>query len=168
MTKTILLIALVIALIGGLVFGIHYSWQQRYEAGLQRGYEIGWLEGYEAGWLKGYSSYEPKTITEIVEVEVEVIKEVFVRHYAREFQDFKQLTDFVKSLDIDAVKKSWWDCDDYAYYLWTFAIAEGWLMSFEWDELNGEDHALNNTVIGNTVYYIDLQAKKIWTRGWLD
>jgi len=158
MLKTILPIILITILVSGLVFGIYDSRR----------------DGYSAGWIDGYNSYEPKIITEteviVVEIvkEVEVIKEVPIRHYIREFQDLKQLSNFIKNLDVEAVKKPWWDCDDYAYFLWTEAIRSGFLMSFESEELNGKLHALNNTVIGNTVYFIDLQAKKIWTRGWLD
>ena len=122
----------------------------------------------------GYASYEPKIVfvpeVEVVVVEIEtiVIKEVQSQCYLREFQNFAQLGDYIKSLDIEAVKKPWWDCDDYAYYLWVTALGDGWLMSFQSEEQGEELHALNNTVIGNTVYFIDLQAKKIWTRSWLD
>ena len=55
-----------------------------------------------------------------------------------------------------------WDCDDFAYYVWVEAHKVGFLMSVETDYQKGELHALNSTIIGNNVYYIESQNGMIW------
>ena len=67
-----------------------------------------------------------------------------------------------------------WDCEDYAMQLQKRALRAGFLMSIEivdWAEYNslftepkllyGKKHAINSTIIGNWVYYIETQTDEV-------
>ena len=133
-------------------------------------------QSYCKGWQAGYDAFEPRVITEtIIELEVrevEVVREVRVEvpipNEPREFENFGALCKFIKELDIEGHAQPDWDCDDYAYYVWFESIKMGYLMSFETDELKGQLHAINSTVIGNVCYFIEPQGGNIWSKAYLD
>ena len=139
---------------------------------LALGYQVHYSaqKSYSEGWQTGYSAYEPQLVYVEVqkmvekEVPVEVIREIPVpiEHEVREFKDLKELRDFLRGIDVQGHKQPHWDCDDFAYHVWVEAHKAGFLVSVETDYKKGQLHALNSTIIGNNVYYIESQNGMIW------
>ncbi len=112
--------------------------------------------------------YPPPTPPEIIIETIEVIKEVPIPIVPREFKNMTEIAEFIKDLNIEEFVEPDWDCDDYAYFVWSVAMRDGYFMSFESDYKKGQLHALNSTVVGNKVYFIEPQEGKIWLYGLLD
>ena len=127
-------------------------------------------EAYCDGWQTGYNTYEPQLVyvevqkTVKKEIPVEVIREIPVpiEHEVREFKNLKELSDFLRGIDVQGHKQPHWDCDDFAYRVWVEAHKAGFLVSVETDYKKGQLHALNSTIIDNNVYYIESQNGMIW------
>ena len=108
----------------------------------------------------------------IVEKEVVVEKEVIVEKPVelREFASLKELKEWLRSDNTDRVHLIFgnegtrvnpdFDCDDYAYTLQKAAEKDGYLISIQVDTM--KRHGLNNTFIGNDIYFIEPQTDKVW------
>lgn len=125
----------------------------------------------------------------IKEIPVEVVKEVPTK--LRYFEDTDELEKFLEESDADHTKyikatkegvidfRSY-DCEDYAMALRDQAQAKGFHMNIQavWhyrrpdtNELitsGNEGHALNSTIIGNQLYFIEPQSDDYWLAGYLD
>lgn len=137
------------------------------------------------------------TITETVEVPVEVIQEVSVEVIKRVpvklryFKGTDELEKFLEESDADYrvyIKASKdgiidfrkYDCEDYAIALRNQAHAKGFHMSIQvvWHYRRPdtgelvmryqEGHALNSTIIGNEMYFIEPQTDEYWLASYLD
>jgi len=159
--------------------------------------------GFGVGY--GQKTFQPQvvteyiTITETVEVPVEVIKEIPVEVVRkvptnlRYFKDTDELEKFLEESDADhhayikATKDgiidlslSTYDCEDYAIALRNHAHAKGFHMSIQtvWHYRRPdsgelvtryyEGHALNSTIIGNEMYFIEPSTDDYWLAASLD
>ena len=90
----------------------------------------------------------------------------------REFESCNELTAWLEQDDCDRVFYFYlkgagpqnYDCDDYAEALMRHAVEDGFYMS---KQIEG-DHMLNNTAIGNDIYFIEPQEDKVWLWGCRD
>ena len=162
----------------GLCFGVHYG-----------------QETFQPQVVTAYVTLPPVEVKAPGGVikEVEVIKEV-----PRELREFESLDELKGWLETDETDKyhimillidpgmsGTFDigncCEDYAMRLQNSALDDGYIMSVStiWgDEYNalftkkkcplGEKHALNLTIIGNRVWYIEPQNDEIQFAGYLD
>ncbi|UCG54819.1 MAG: hypothetical protein JSV32_00960 [Dehalococcoidia bacterium] len=133
---------------------------------------------------------EPSVITEYVTkteyryAEVPVLKYVDqVVELPYEQQPFESIEYLREFLAKDGTNKpvirlvadgSEWDCEDYAIQLQKRALKAGFLMSIDivdWREYNSlftenqlsydTKHAINSTIIGNWIYYIEPQTDEV-------
>lgn len=127
----------------------------------------------------------------IKEVEVEVVTEVpaKLRYFADtdELEKFLEESDADRSIYIKMTKEgvidltlATYDCEDYAMALRDQAQKAGYQMNVQavWryrrpdtNELitsGNEGHALNSTIIGNEMYFIEPQSDDYWLVGYLD
>lgn len=172
-TEVICLMSIVlVSAFAGLCFGVHYG-----------------QETFQPQVVTEYVTLPPVK----VEVPVEVIKEV-----PRELREFESLDELKGWLETDETDKhrlmrlviepgmsgtfNIGDCcEDYAMRLQESALDDGYIMSVStiwWNEYNalftqkqchyGEKHALNLTIIGNRVWYIEPQNDEIQFAGDLD
>lgn len=108
----------------------------------------------------------------------------------RYFESTDELEGFLEESDVDhhmyvniTVGQDWstYDCDDYAIALRNAALSKGFHMNIQavWNyrrpdtgELittgGNEGHALNSTIIGNEVYFIEPQTDDYWLAAYLD
>ena len=104
--------------------------------------------------------YEPSTSREIiVEVPIEL----------REFSGVAELEHWLAHRDTTIYLKSGadfsnYDCDDYARDLVAKARQDGYDVGIELDG----DHILNNTIIGNSLFYIEPTTGELWEKTTLD
>lgn len=114
--------------------------------------------------------YEPVEVEKVIVEQVEVSKEL---HY---FESLDELEQWLSGISIFAS-----DCDDFAIELQRKALKDGYILSFEviypseYNSLfkqkrlpSGIVHAINLTVIGNEVYYIEPQTHEIAFAAYLD
>jgi len=108
----------------------------------------------------------------------------------RYFESTDELDAFLEESDVDSViyinitagqDRNTYDCDDYAITLRDAALSKGFHMNIQavWNyrrpdtgELiitgGNEGHALNSTIIGNEVYFIEPQTDEYWLAAYLD
>ncbi len=151
MNKLLLGIVVVFLIAAGFVFGIDY------------GQEI-----FEPQIVEVTNTVD-HYVTQVVEREVIVEKEVIVTLALREFASLQELEDWLKQdktnvvvfkaqgvsfVDIEI------DCDEYAEALVKAAEKDGYRLSIQIDTKKG--HALNNAFIGNDIYFIEPQTDEVW------
>jgi hypothetical protein len=128
--------------------------------------------------------YEPVEKIVYEQVEKPVIKEVEVSRPLVLFENLADLRQWLSNISVIEIgfnvvdqnnnSISQLDCDDYARRLQDKALQNGYIISFEVirsAEYNslfkekkipaGAIHAINSTIIGNEVYYIEPQTKEI-------
>jgi len=106
----------------------------------------------------------------------------------RYFKSTDELKAFLEESDVDhhvylKPGQDWrtYDCDDYAIALRDDALSKGFFMNIQavWryrrpdtgELITGsynEGHALNSTIIGNEVYFIEPQTDEFWLAAYLD
>jgi len=114
--------------------------------------------------------YKPVEVERVIVEQVEVSKEL---HY---FESLDELEQWLSGVSIFAS-----DCDDFAIELQRKALKDGYIVSFEiifpkeYNSLfkqkrlpSGIVHAINLTIIGNEVYYIEPQTHEIAFAAYLD
>ena len=102
---------------------------------------------------------EPLVVTEVVEIPVEL----------KEFSGEAHLAHWLAQRDSTIRIKSGtdfnsFDCDDYARQLVSQARRDGYDIGIELDG----NHILNNTIIGNDLYFIEPQTGEHWKETSLD
>ena len=127
----------------------------------------------------------PPLEEEVIKV-VEVVKEVPIK--LRHFESVQELKDWLQQVDRRVRLKANSEgiiylrgiCEDVAMYLQDEAIEAGYKMSIEMlgrDEYHkwygewldkGRLHAVNSTIIGNEVWFIDFSSEKVWLAAYLD
>lgn len=151
----------------------------------------------------GQETFQPQvvteyiTITETVEVPVEVINEVSVEVIKRVpvklryFKDTNELEKFLEESDVDhriyitatfagLIDFRTYDCEDYAIALQNQAYKAGFHINIQvvWHyrrpDTGGlvtryhDGHALNSTIISNEMYFIEPQTDEYWLASYLD
>jgi hypothetical protein len=86
------------------------------------------------------------------------------RGHPREFQSLEELKAWLVVDDTDSTVYIFgagcldcYDCDDYAVALMRNALKDGYLISMQFEK----NHALNSTIIGNSVYSIEPQNDEV-------
>jgi hypothetical protein len=116
---------------------------------------------------------EKKVIEEVPVIEyVEVEKEVPLE--LREFESEEELAEWLAADKTNEIPymKDIFECENFARSLMKHALNNGHYMSFQvlknytrpdTKEFTEGPHAINSTIIGNYVYFIDPQTDEYWT-----
>jgi hypothetical protein len=117
---------------------------------------------------------EIRYVNHIIETPAETEKEIIVQEVPlrpRQFNSVDELKAWLAEDDTDSTIYIFgfgcldtYDCEDYARALMINALKDGYLVSIQWED----NHALNSTIIGNSVYFIEPQNDDIWFKGYLD
>ena len=132
---------------------------------------------------------ETHTVEYVEEIVVEKEYVDVIRHVPVEFRNFKNRTELEQWLEernqVPSIrfqqKDIIIDCDDFAFEMQQKALADGFIISFEiigireYNELFSTQlsegqalHAINLSIIGNDVYYIEPQTGEIVYAAYLD
>jgi hypothetical protein len=115
---------------------------------------------------------EKKVIEKVPVIEyVEVEKEVTVE--LKQFESVNELSEWLRIDQTDELPyiKDLFECESFAQTLMTNTLNNGHYMSFQvlknytrpdTKEFIAGPHAINNTIIGNYIYFIDPQSDELW------
>lgn len=129
------------------------------------------------GVICGQVTFEPQVVTEytteyVTDLVVKYeIKEVPVQ--LRSFKGIEEMEEFLDERDTtirftfgggEMIDLLDYDCDDFARALRDDAHAKGFHMNFQ----IVENHALNSTIIGNEIYFIEPSTHEYWVAAVVD
>jgi hypothetical protein len=114
---------------------------------------------------------EEVPVIEYVEVEIEIEKEIPLE--LKEFESEEEMVAWLNADQTDELPyiKDLFECENFARTLMKHSLEEGYYVSFQvlknytrpkTKEFTEGPHAINSTIIGNYIYFIDPQTDEYW------